>query len=57
VRSKGPKAFKDKVRHKTIRSPCDSVERIIADLNPLPRGWFGSFKHARPLLFRRLDGF
>jgi RNA-directed DNA polymerase len=57
VRSKGPKAFKDKVRHKTIRSCGDSLERIIADLNPLPREWFGYFKHARSHPFRRLDGF
>jgi RNA-directed DNA polymerase len=57
VRSKSLKAFKDKVRHKTIRSRGDSLERIIADLNPLLRGWFGYFKHARPRLYRRLDGF
>ena len=57
VRDKSLKAFKDKVRAKTIRSRGDSLERIIADLNPLLRGWFGYFKHARPRLFRRLDGF
>jgi RNA-directed DNA polymerase len=57
VRSKSLKAFKDKVRHRTIRSRGDSLGRIIADLNPLLRGWFGYFKHARPRLYRRLDGF
>jgi RNA-directed DNA polymerase len=57
VRSKSLKTFKDKVRHKTIRCRGDSLERIIADLNPLLRGWIGYFKHARPRLFRRLDGF
>jgi RNA-directed DNA polymerase len=31
--------------------------RIVADLNPLLRGWFGYFKQARPRLFRRLDQF
>lgn len=56
VRDKSLKAFKDKVRARTIRSRGDSLERIIADLNPLLRGWFGYFKHARPRLFRRLDG-
>lgn len=57
VRSKSLKAFKDKVRQKTIRSRGESLGRIIADLNPLLRGWFGYFKHARPRLFRRLDQF
>jgi RNA-directed DNA polymerase len=57
VRNKSLKAFKDKVRHRTIRSRGDSLGRIITDLNPLLRGWFGYFKHARPRLYRRLDGF
>jgi Reverse transcriptase (RNA-dependent DNA polymerase)/Group II intron, maturase-specific domain len=57
VRHQSLTAFKDKVRDKTIRSRGDSLERIIADLNPLLRGWFGYFKHARPHLFRKLDGF
>jgi RNA-directed DNA polymerase len=57
VRSKSLKAFKDRVRQRTMRSRGDSLGRIIAELNPLLRGWFGYFKHARPRLFRKLDGF
>ena len=57
VRNKSLRAFKDKVRAKTGRSRGDSLGRIIADLNPLLRGWFGYFQHARPRLFRKLDGF
>jgi len=57
VRAKSLEAFKDKLRRKTSRSRGDSLERIIADLNPLLRGWFGYFMHARPRLFRRLDQF
>src|SRR5882672_3361095 len=57
VRAKSLKAFKDKVRVRTIRSRGDSIERIVEDINPMLRGWFGYFKHARPRLFRRLDGF
>jgi RNA-directed DNA polymerase len=57
VRAKSLTAFKDKLRARTIRSRGDSLERIIADINPVLRGWFGYFKHARPRLFRRLDGF
>ena len=56
VRAKSLKAFKDKVRARTIRSRGDSLKRIIEDINPMLRGWFGYFKHARPRLFRRLDG-
>jgi RNA-directed DNA polymerase len=57
VRAKSLMAFTGKVRDKTSRSRGDSLERIIADLNPLLRGWFGYFKHAKPYLFRILDGF
>jgi RNA-directed DNA polymerase len=55
VRDKSLRAFRDKIRAKTGRSRGDSLRRIIDDLNPLLRGWFGYFMHARPRLFRRLD--
>lgn len=57
VRKKSLKALKDKVRSKTRRSRGDSLERIIEDLNPTLRGWFGYFQHTTPALFARLDGF
>lgn len=57
VRKKSLRAFKDKVRAKTIRSRGDSLARIIADLNPALRGWFGYFKHAAPFQLRALDRF
>jgi RNA-directed DNA polymerase len=57
VRKKSLKALKDKVRAKTMRSRGDSLARIIADLNPTLRGWFGYFKHATPTLYRNLDRF
>jgi RNA-directed DNA polymerase len=57
VRDKSLRAFKDKVRAKTIRSRGDSLARIIADLNPALRGWFGYFKHAAPFQLRCLDRF
>jgi RNA-directed DNA polymerase len=57
VRKKSLKAFKDKVRARTVRSRGDSLERIISDLNPMLRGWFGYFKHATPALYGVLDGF
>jgi RNA-directed DNA polymerase len=57
VRKKSLTAFKDKVRIKTGRSRGDSLARIIDDLNPMLRGWFGYFQHATPALFAVLDGF
>jgi RNA-directed DNA polymerase len=57
VRKKSLKAIKDRVRAKTRRSRGDSLLRIIADLNPTLRGWFGYFKHAAPFQLHNLDGF
>ncbi len=57
VRKKSLKALKDKVRARTLRSRGDSLGRIIHDLNPILRGWFGYFKHATPALYGVLDGF
>lgn len=57
VRDKSLRAFKDCVRDKTRRTGGQSIARVIEDLNPVLRGWFGYFKHARPRLFSSLDGF
>jgi RNA-directed DNA polymerase len=57
VRKKSRKAFKDKVRAKTGRSRGVSLERIIADLNPMLRGWYGYFRHVVPSELRAMDGF
>ena len=57
VRKKSLKAFKDRVRAKTGRSRGASMERIVADLNPMLRGWFNYFKHVAPSDLRLLDGF
>lgn len=55
VREKSLRAFKDKMRAGTIRSRGDSLERIIAAINSILRGWFGYFKQAGPCLFRGID--
>jgi RNA-directed DNA polymerase len=57
VRKKSLKRFKDGIRAKTRRSRGDSLARIVADLNPMLKGWFGYFKHAWPTEFSSLDGF
>jgi RNA-directed DNA polymerase len=41
VRKKSLARFKDSIRAETGRTRGDSLERVIADLNPLLRGWFG----------------
>ena len=56
VRTKSLKRLRDKIREKTGRSRGDSLKRIIADLNPVLRGWFGYFKHAYPAAFKWVDG-
>ena len=57
VRKKSLTRLKDSIRAKTGRSRGDSLERIVADLNPMLRGWFGYFKLAQPAIFVALDGF
>lgn len=57
VRKSSRKAFYRKVRAKTRRSRGESLERIIADLNPLLRGWFGYFRHAHRFIFAAVDRF
>ena len=40
VRKKSLDKLKDKIRAKTKRTRGDSLERVIASLNPVLRGWF-----------------
>ena len=51
VRRKSLKALRERIRIKTKRTQGDSVASIIADLNPMLRGWFNYFKHAHPMTF------
>lgn len=57
VRKKSLANLRQKVRDKTRRNRGDSLERIIADLNPMLRGWFQYFKHAYRTTFTEIDGF
>ena len=49
--------LKDKIREKTGRCRGVGLEQMIADLNPVLRGWFGYFKQAHPTTFADVDGF
>ena len=57
VRTRSMKALKDRIRQKTRRTRGDSLTHIIADLNPMLKGWYGYFKHADRGVFPRVDGF
>jgi RNA-directed DNA polymerase len=57
VRKKSLAKLKDSIRAKTARNRGDSLKVVIADLNPMLRGWFGYFKQAHPVTFAALDGF
>lgn len=57
VRKKSLQGFKGRIREMTRRTRGDSMARIIADLTPTIRGWYGYFKHAGHWTFPRLDGF
>jgi len=55
-RDKSLKKFKDAIRAKTRRCQGQSLRSIIGSVNQTTRGWFGYFKHSRPYVFERLDG-
>ena len=57
VRKKSLTRLKDTIRAKTRRTRGQSLAYIIADLNPVLRGWFGYFKPAHRYTFKMLDGF
>ena len=57
VRKKSLARLKDSIRKRTRRTRGQSLARIVADLNPVLRGWFGYFKHAHPNTFVRMDKF
>lgn len=57
VRQKSLAGLRQKVRERTRRSRGDSLACVIADLNPMLRGWFEYFKHAYRTTFPDVDGF
>jgi RNA-directed DNA polymerase len=57
VRNKSLKSVRDKIRAKTKRNEGNSIEYVIASLNPILRGWYSYFQHAHRFTFSSLDGF
>jgi len=56
VRDKSLQRLKERIRNKTRRTRGDSLACIVADLNPMLKGWFAYFKHAHERTFIDLDG-
>ena len=57
VRRKSLLALRQRIRQKTRRTHGDSLACIVADLNPMLRGWFHYFKHAHSVAQLGIDGF
>lgn len=57
ARVKAIEGIRNKIRLGTRRQPGKSILAVIAELNPVLRGWFEYFKHARRNTFRFIDGF
>lgn len=55
VRRKSLQAIRGKIRSKTRRNRGNSMAQIVADLNPMLRGWFNYFQHAHFWVFERTD--
>jgi RNA-directed DNA polymerase len=49
--------FRQALKAKTSRSRGDSLAQIIADVNPIIRGWYGYYRHSHHTTFRPLDGY
>ena len=57
VRKKSLMSLRDKIRIKTKRNVGNSIDSVIASLNPTLKGWYGYFKHAQRRTFSLIDGF
>jgi len=58
VRRKSLAGLRERIRGKTGRTQGKSLRVIIAQLNPVLRGWYNYFKHANPpLIYQTIDGF
>jgi RNA-directed DNA polymerase len=57
VRKKSRQKLFERIREHTRRTRGESLTKVIAELNPLLRGWFNYFKHAHRMTFSIVDGF
>jgi RNA-directed DNA polymerase len=57
VRQKSLMSLRDKIRARTKRNVGQSIDVVIASLNPVLKGWFAYFQHAHRFTFSSIDGF
>jgi RNA-directed DNA polymerase len=55
-RKKSIQKLKETIRQKTSRLRPDSMEKIIDQINPTLRGWYGYFKPCKAHVFEAIDG-
>ena len=55
-RKKSQEKLRDAIRARTGRTVGRGLPMVIADINPILRGWFGYFKHSHRPTFRMVDG-
>jgi len=55
-RQKSMEKFKESIRRKTRRTQGQSMEAVIAEINPKLRGWFEYFKHSHRNVMGTVDG-
>lgn len=55
-RKKSLKKFQQAIRTKTKRTNGHSLSCIIADINPILRGWYAYYKHSYQFTFEIVDG-
>lgn len=56
-RDKAKRKLKDEIRARTKKTNGQSLERIIAEVNEVTRGWYEYFKHGLPSSLQRMDQF
>jgi RNA-directed DNA polymerase len=54
-RQKSQQKLREGLRKKLPRSRSGSVAQIIAEINPILRGWYGYFKYSLPSAMKRAD--
>ena len=55
-RVKSLKKLRQSIREHTQRTNGSSLDRTIAKINPILRGWFEYYKHSHKTTFRPIDG-
>jgi RNA-directed DNA polymerase len=54
-RKKSQKKLRDGLRSKLKRSRSGAIKQIVAEINPILRGWYGYFKYSLPSAMQRAD--